>query len=117
MAHETSLPSNPHTGRVGRVLVALGAVLSLFVAAGAGAGIAIYLRANGTIKTGSSTLGSNGQVAVDKVTGSRVADQCQTSGCNFLLLGSDSRTGLSKSQQTAFGTNKDIGGAQRFETI
>ncbi len=117
MAQQPPDPATPHHGRTWRLLVAVGAVLSLVVAAGAGAGIAIYLRANDTIQTGPTTLGNNGQNAVDKVNGSRVADQCQTSGCNFLLLGSDSRTGLSKSQQTAFGTNKDIGGSQRSDTI
>ena len=37
--------------------------------------------------------------------------------CNYLLLGSDSRSGLSASQQAISGTNADIGGSNRADTI
>ncbi|HZD78753.1 MAG TPA: LCP family protein [Actinomycetota bacterium] len=46
-----------------------------------------------------------------------ITGRCAKTACNYLLLGSDSRTGLSKEEQTAFGTNKDIGGSQRSDTI
>jgi LCP family protein required for cell wall assembly len=117
MAQQPSSPSNPHTGRPGRVLVAVAAVLSLFVAAGGAAGVALYEKADSSISRGSSTLGEQGTKATEEVKNSQIADQCDQRGCNFLLLGSDSRTGLSRSQQEAFGTNKDIGGSQRSDTI
>src|SRR4051812_4384940 len=37
--------------------------------------------------------------------------------CNILLLGSDSRSGLSSGQQGQFGDNSDIGGTSRADTI
>jgi anionic cell wall polymer biosynthesis LytR-Cps2A-Psr (LCP) family protein len=40
-----------------------------------------------------------------------------TQPCNILLLGSDSRSGLSASQQGQFGTNQDLGGSARADTI
>lgn len=42
---------------------------------------------------------------------------CLTQPCNILLLGSDSRTGLSASLQEDNGTNADIGGTTRADTI
>lgn len=42
---------------------------------------------------------------------------CSERACNYLLLGSDSRAGLSPSQQQHFGTNSDIGGQARADTI
>jgi LCP family protein required for cell wall assembly len=46
-----------------------------------------------------------------------ITGKCAKTACNYLLLGSDSRTGLSKAEQEAFGTNQDIGGSQRSDTI
>jgi LCP family protein required for cell wall assembly len=37
--------------------------------------------------------------------------------CTYLLLGSDSRSGLTPEEQQHFGTNGDIGGASRADTI
>jgi LCP family protein required for cell wall assembly len=42
---------------------------------------------------------------------------CSERACNYLLLGSDSRAGLSQSDQSHFGTNSDIGGEARADTI
>src|SRR4051794_41772061 len=46
----------------------------------------------------------------------RPSGACLSQPCNVLLLGSDSRTGLSESQQGEFGNNTDIGGASRGGT-
>src|SRR3954451_13352338 len=45
------------------------------------------------------------------------AGACTSRPCNVLLLGSDSRTGLSSSQQELNGTNQDLGGTTRADTI
>src|SRR6185437_9706839 len=37
--------------------------------------------------------------------------------CNYLILGSDSRAGLSAKEQRDFGTNQDIGGTNRSDVI
>ena len=42
---------------------------------------------------------------------------CSDGACNYLLLGSDSRAGLSPEQQEQFGTDQSIGGANRADTI
>ena len=43
--------------------------------------------------------------------------RCSAHVCNYLLLGSDSRAGLPIDEQHQFGTNKDIGGTIRTDTI
>jgi anionic cell wall polymer biosynthesis LytR-Cps2A-Psr (LCP) family protein len=43
--------------------------------------------------------------------------KCSEHPCNYLLLGSDSRAGLPVDEQHQFGTNKDIGGTTRADTI
>ena len=42
---------------------------------------------------------------------------CSRRPCNYLILGSDSRAGLTPEEQEQFGTNQDIGGEQRADTI
>jgi anionic cell wall polymer biosynthesis LytR-Cps2A-Psr (LCP) family protein len=42
---------------------------------------------------------------------------CSDRACNYLLLGSDSRAGLPPDQQSDFGSNADIGGETRADTI
>ena len=42
---------------------------------------------------------------------------CSERACNYLLLGTDSRAGLSAEEQTHFGDNSDIGGTSRADTI
>ena len=46
-----------------------------------------------------------------------IAGKCDTQVCNYLLLGSDSRAGLTPEQQEAFGTEQDVGGGARSDTI
>jgi LCP family protein required for cell wall assembly len=42
---------------------------------------------------------------------------CSERACNYLILGSDSREGLSPEELVHFGTNQDIGGENRADTI
>ncbi len=46
-----------------------------------------------------------------------IAGVCDERACNYLLLGSDSREGLTPEEQVAFGTDEDIGGENRSDTI
>jgi LCP family protein required for cell wall assembly len=65
-----------------------------------------------TISSGSLDEGDPGvPVEVD------IAGRCDTRVCNYLLLGSDSRQGLSEQEQEQFGTDQDIGGENRSDTI
>jgi LCP family protein required for cell wall assembly len=103
------------SGRGVRVLVALAATLALVTAGIAGSAYAYYLHIH--LRNPIGPPKPTEITAIAKVPGSKVASDCQQSGCNFLLLGSDSRTGLSKREQAINGTNKDIGGSQRSDTI
>lgn len=42
---------------------------------------------------------------------------CANDVCNYLILGSDSRSGLSTQEQDQFGTDQDIGGSNRSDVI
>ncbi len=42
---------------------------------------------------------------------------CVDNVCNYLILGSDSRAGLSEGEQVQFGTDEDIGGSNRSDVI
>jgi LCP family protein required for cell wall assembly len=119
MAQQNPPPDHSRAGRIGRVLVSVGAALALVVATGSGAAFAYYFHLYGSIRnpTETTTGIQREKNAERNAPGSKIVDQCQESGCNFLLLGSDSRSGLSKQQQEEFGTNKDIGGSQRSDTI
>jgi anionic cell wall polymer biosynthesis LytR-Cps2A-Psr (LCP) family protein len=95
-----------------RTLVALSASLALVAGLGAVAG-AVWYRA----------LGHQGVDAAPfpptEPSGSPTPQggSCASRPCNFLLLGSDSRSGLSYDQQDQFGNNSDIGGQTRADTI
>jgi len=83
-----------------RVAVGFFAVLSLIVAAGAAYGFGFYKWANGQL---------------NQIHKQALELPCRN-GCNYLVLGSDSRAGLSKSQQNMFGSTSTVGG-HRSDTI
>jgi LCP family protein required for cell wall assembly len=99
------MSSAPHRGRlfnrVARALIALSATLALLVAAGGAYGFARYQEAQ---KTGVDPTQFGDPQHPDDVGG-----PCVNGVCNYLLLGSDSRSGLSPSQQDQFGTNGQAG--------
>ncbi len=98
-------------GRIGRVLVAVSASVALIggLAVGATAVQWYRLRTVGTVDDFPGTDDGSGT--------SRPTGPCSERACNYLLLGSDSRAGLSQGQQSDFGTNSDIGGEARADTI
>jgi LCP family protein required for cell wall assembly len=93
-----------------RIVVAVTACLAIIGGLGMGAFAARWysLRNIGVDKTFVGVQSSNAPP--------RPPGAC-TQSCNILLLGSDSRTGLSSSQQGQFGTNQDLGGSTRADTI
>jgi LCP family protein required for cell wall assembly len=95
-----------------RLLLAITASLSLIVALVGGAGFASLVWAQNTLKSGDV------HSRTDPVTHRQIiGGPCVQHACNYLLLGSDSRTGLSHADQVISGTNADIGGSQRSDTI
>jgi LCP family protein required for cell wall assembly len=93
-----------------RALIAVTASLAIIGGLGMGAFAARwYSLRNVGVDTGFVAVGPKGSP-------SPPSGAC-TQPCNILLLGSDSRTGLSSGQQGQFGTNKDLGGSTRADTI
>ena len=110
---------NPQTGRhphVRRVLLASTAALSALVMLIGVAGAGAYFWTSSKIRTfeplAETSPGSGAEPQEPDIAG-----KCDTRSCNYLLLGSDSREGLSKAEQIAFGTDQDIGGENRSDTI
>jgi len=97
-------------GRLVRVFVAVSATLALLVAAGSAYGLVQYQAANRNKHP--IDLGSTGPSGSPAPVGPCIDDVC-----NYLLLGSDSRAGLTPAQQAVSGTNADIGGSNRADTI
>ena len=101
----------PH-GRTVRVLLALAATLSLLVGIVGGISYASYQAVQHVGE------GKEWGPQVDPSDGADVAiGPCVNRVCNYLILGSDSREGLTKEQQEQAGTNADIGGENRADTI
>lgn len=108
-----SPPPSPRShGRGTHVLVALSATLALLIGAGSAYGLVTYEQAKdvGT-KPWSPTDGAGAGQAED------VGGPCVRDVCNYLLLGSDSRSSLSPEQQERFGSDEVIGGENRSDTI
>jgi LCP family protein required for cell wall assembly len=93
-------PRAARTPPAGRVLVGLVAFLSLFVAAAAAYGFGFYTWANGKLV---------------RIHHPALELPCEN-GCNYLVLGSDSRAGLSPGEASMFGTTGTVGG-HRSDTI
>ena len=96
-------------GTVARALVGVTATLALLVGLGT-AGLTIrwvQLRNVGTQGLGGGPVAPEGTQA----------GPCVEQACNYLLLGSDSRAGLTPERQEQFGTDESIGGANRADSI
>ena len=95
-----------------RVVLAATAVLSAGVALVGGLGFGSLVWAQRQLDAGSVVSDR------DPETGQKIiGGPCVRHACNYLLLGSDSRTGLSHRDQVISGTNADLGGTQRSDTI
>lgn len=109
---EPTEPSAAAHGRTVRVLLAIAATLSLIVGVAGGISFASYQAVQVVgVKTDfypDPTASPDG----DAPTG-----PCVNDVCNYLILGSDSRAGLTPEEQAQFGTNADIGGSNRSDTI
>jgi LCP family protein required for cell wall assembly len=105
----TASPSSHR--RLTRVLVAITASASLLVGVVGAASAVQWVRLRG--------VGTEEGFRGTTVSGSPAPEtgECSDRPCNYLLLGSDSRAGLPLDQQHQFGTNSDIGGSTRADTI
>jgi LCP family protein required for cell wall assembly len=103
---DSPLPSRSRHRSV-RALVGITATLSLVIACVSAGGYVVYLQAQKDITPiPEPTIGPQHEFG-----------PCANDVCNYLVLGSDSRAGLSPAEQTQFGTNADIGGSNRSDVI
>jgi LCP family protein required for cell wall assembly len=96
--------------RVARIVVAVTASFAIVIGLGMGAFAVKWY----SLRFGTGVESFQQVVPPNKPT---PTGACLTSPCNILLLGSDSRSGLSAGQQEVNGTNSDIGGTTRADTI
>jgi LCP family protein required for cell wall assembly len=110
MSQPPDTPQPRFHGCLARWFIAISATLSLLLAGGTAYGLVEYRAAS--IVTTPIDITSPVQSGETVPTG-----PCISGVCNYLLLGSDSRSNLPAGQQSHFGTNKDIGGSNRADTI
>ena len=108
-----AVASGPGHGRVTRIAVALTATLSLLIGIGSAYGFVAYNQA-GDVPTIDLTPDGEGVQAEGE---EAPVGPCIDDVCNYLLLGSDSRAGLTEEEQTQFGSDREIGGENRADTI
>jgi len=104
-------PPRPH-GRIARAVVAITATLALLISAGSAYGMVVLIHDQNRGTTQGFYDPSKGKTGDVGTPG-----PCANDVCNYLLLGSDSRAGLSASQQLAFGTNATAGAGHNSDVI
>ena len=106
-----AVASRPGHGRVTRIAVALTATLSLLIGIGSAYGFIAYKQAGDS----GETIPPPDPSALTEVT--EALGPCVDGVCNYLILGSDSRAGLTEAELDDFGTDQQIGGENRADTI
>ena len=107
------MASQPHP-HVRRTLLAVAASVSAVVTVVAAVAMGAYFWTRSQIEVIGPppvATGASGPAEPD------IAGVCDERACNYLLLGSDSREGLTPEEQVQFGTDEDIGGENRSDTI
>ena len=115
MADDASLqPTSAGHPHVRRAFLAVTAGVSALVMIASAIGLGGYFWTRSKIVTIPSVGASGGTGAEVEPD---IAGICDERACNYLLLGSDSREGLTPEELIAFGTDDDIGGENRSDTI
>ena len=87
------------------------AAVATILSVGSAVGLGLYAYADSQRVTIPVGPGPSGGPSFD-ITGT-----CAETSCTYLLLGSDSRAGLSEQEQQQFGSDQAIGGENRSDTI
>ncbi|MEX1262403.1 MAG: LCP family protein [Actinomycetota bacterium] len=106
-------PSGQGHGRLARIAVALTATLSLLIGVGSAYGFIAYKQAGDVPRIDLTPDGEGVQGEGEEAP----VGPCIDDVCNYLLLGSDSRAGLTDEEVTQFGSDRQIGGENRADTI
>jgi LCP family protein required for cell wall assembly len=112
MASSDDQPGSARAHRAfARAIVGVTASIALVVAAVSAYAYVGYMQAQDSVGTIPDPPSSSvGAPAPD-------FGPCVDNVCNYLILGSDSRSGLSEGEQDQFGTDEDIGGSNRSDVI
>jgi LCP family protein required for cell wall assembly len=111
-------PSAPHAhGRATRWFVVVSAFLSIAIAAGSAFAFTQYMAAKDEGKCDWAGCKPGGAEPSQDPQARRAVGPCADDVCNYLLLGSDSRKGLTQAEIDQFGTDAAIGGENRADTI
>ena len=115
MSEGPSTPARVGHPHLRRSFLAGSASVAALVMMVSAVGMGGYVWTSGRIhKLGATSIddpGAGGPVVED------IVGTCAERACNYLLLGSDSRQGLTPQEQEQFGTDEDIGGENRSDTI
>ncbi len=111
MSDSSTAPSSGHP-HVRRAFLAAAATISTLVFLLSAIGMATYVWAGSKIQPiDLTTDGSDGSSDI------QFHEPCTKHPCNYLLLGSDSRQGLTKAEIAAYGSDAHNGGVNRSDTI
>ncbi|MGZ5354594.1 MAG: LCP family protein [Actinomycetota bacterium] len=116
MPQEPATPTPKNRRRLRRVFLVASASVAAIVMLVTAVGMGAYGWTAGQIRT----FEDPPEDALPGTTGDAplgIAGRCAERACNYLLLGSDSREGLTPEEQVAFGTDEEIGGENRSDTI
>jgi LCP family protein required for cell wall assembly len=114
---DLKLPTPHAHGRATRWFVAVSAFLSIAIAAGSAYAFTQYQAAKTEGQCDWAGCKPGGADTSPDPGAQRAVGPCADDICNYLLLGSDSRKGLSQAQTNEFGTDAAIGGENRADTI
>jgi LCP family protein required for cell wall assembly len=118
MTHDADGSAPLHArGRSPRILLAIAASVALIISVGSAYALVTYVRVEnvGTTSCFYDTVG-----CPKGPPGARMrhaVGPCINDACNYLLLGSDSRSGLTSQQQTAFGSNRQAGAGLNSDVV
>jgi LCP family protein required for cell wall assembly len=105
---------HPH---VRRALLAASASVATLVMVISAVGMGAYFWTRDQIHTIPSIPASGSGEPGSQSSSPDILGKCAERACNYLLLGSDSRKGLTPEEIAAFGSNESIGGENRSDTI
>ena len=106
-----AVASGPGHGRMTRIALALTATVSLLIGIGSAYGFVAYKQAGDS----GNPIPPPDPSAPPEV--AKALGPCINDVCNYLILGSDSRAGLTDEELDDFGTDQQIGGENRADTI
>jgi LCP family protein required for cell wall assembly len=109
--------SNESPRRAARVLVAIAASASLVLGVATASFAAFWYDLRGDYTVDDQAFGPTGVAPTSTGPTPLPTGPCSRRACNYLLLGSDSREGMTPEEQEKYGTEDEVGGEARADTV